>query len=163
MVINEIVLTSANFWTLAERIREQDLFMTFRLKIWAEIWLEKVIFWLVKYPKKFFGAPPKIAGAPLKIGGAPRKNDWNLKKTEKKFLFSEEAADRLKQFETLLMVRNGNQWDCFDICKLLDSSWTVSWTRPFHDFSAQILAWNLAWKGHFLAWKVPKKNFWSST
>jgi hypothetical protein len=46
---------------------------------------------------------------PLKIAGAPRKNDWNVKKSEKKFLFSDRAADRLKQFETLLMVRNGHQ------------------------------------------------------
>jgi hypothetical protein len=108
MVINEIVLTSANFWTLAERFREQDLFMTFRLKFWLEIWLEKVIFWLEGTQNFFLELHLK----PLKIAGAPRKNDCNVKKSEKKFyyfLFSDEAADRLKQFGTLLMVRTCHQ------------------------------------------------------
>jgi hypothetical protein len=53
MVINEIMLTSANFWTLAERFREQDLFVTFRLKFWVEIWLENVIFGLESTQKNF--------------------------------------------------------------------------------------------------------------
>jgi hypothetical protein len=84
MVINEIVLTSANFWTLAKRFGEQDLFMTFRLKIGAEIWLEKVIFWLEKYLKNFFGAPPKTS-----------KNPWS---TSKKRLEREKIRKKVPVF-----------------------------------------------------------------
>jgi hypothetical protein len=84
VVINEIVLTSANFWTLAERFREQDLFMTFRLKFWLEIWLEKVIFWLGKYLKKIFGAPPKTS-----------KNRWS---TSKKRLELEKIRKKIPVF-----------------------------------------------------------------
>jgi hypothetical protein len=58
--------------------------MTFRLKFWLEIWLEKVIFLFGKYHKKFFGTPPKTS-----------KNRWS---TSKKRLEREKIRKKIPVF-----------------------------------------------------------------